>query len=63
MRPELGLRRTDIREWMALPPEKPRTSDQATAFAAKAAGAHRFDSGGDPQARVLAWLTPRTGKA
>ncbi|GGF35129.1 hypothetical protein GCM10011611_46730 [Aliidongia dinghuensis] len=63
MRAEPGVRRTIIREWMALPPEKRRTVEQAAAFAAKAAETHRFGAGGDPQARVVVWLAPRTGRA
>ena len=63
MKAEQALRRTLIREWMALPPEKRRTAEQAAAFAAKAVGMHAFGNDRDPRERVLTWLTPRLGKA
>ena len=63
MKPEHDLRRAVIREWMSLPRDERRTADQAAAFAAKAAKKREFRSGGDRYQRVLAWLSPRTGKA
>ena len=63
MKAEPGLRRTIIREWIALPPERRRTAEQAAAFAAKAVENHVFGRGTDPQARVRIWLAPRIGKA
>jgi hypothetical protein len=64
MKAEPGLRRTIIREWIALPPEKRRTAEQADAFAAKAVETHTFGRGGiAPQARVRTWLAPRIGRA
>lgn len=63
MKAEHGLRRAIIREWMTLPPEKRRTTEQAAAFATKTIDSHKFGSGGDPRARVLAWLSPRIDRA
>ncbi len=63
MKAEHGLRRTVIREWMTLPPEKRRTAEQAAAFAAKTVETHGFGAGPDPRARVQTWLAPRLGKA
>jgi len=63
MREEQGLRRTIIREWMALPPEMRRTAEQAAAFAAKVSEKHQFGAGGEPRQRVLTWLSIRIGKA
>ena len=62
MREEHGLRRTIIREWMALPPERRRTAEQVTAFAARAVETHAFGPGADHEARVRVWLGPRTGR-
>jgi len=63
MKPEHAARRTIIREWMSLPPEKRQTAEQATAFALKAIEKHDFRCGGDRQRRVMGWLTPRVGKS
>jgi hypothetical protein len=64
MRPENDLRRKVIREWMSLPRDKRQNQEQAAAFATKvvqtnAIGSHRPD----PYKIVMAWLSPRTGKA
>jgi hypothetical protein len=64
MRPENDLRRRVIREWMSLPRDKRQNQEQAAAFASKvvqtnAIGPHRAD----PYSIVMAWLSPRTGKA
>jgi hypothetical protein len=64
MRPENDLRRRVIREWMSLPRDKRQNHEQAGAFAAKVVqtntiGARRAD----PYKIVMAWLSPRTGKA
>jgi hypothetical protein len=61
MRPEHGMRRKIIREWMSLPGDKRRTEEQAKPFAKKAM--ERIPSRGDPYRRVMSWLLPRTGKA
>jgi hypothetical protein len=61
MRPEHGLRRKIIREWMSLPRDKRQTEEQARPFAKKAV--ERIPSRGDPYRRVMSWLLPRTGKA
>jgi hypothetical protein len=63
MRPENAARRTIIREWMALPSEKRQTSEQAAAFAVTAIEKHDFRCSGDRQLRIVAWLTPRIGRA
>jgi hypothetical protein len=63
MKPEHGLRRTVIREWMALPPDRRRTAEQAAAFAAKTIAAHNFGRDGDHRAKILIWLSPRMGRA
>ena len=63
MKPEFGLRRIVIREWMALPPDRRRTAEQAADFAAKAVAAHAFGPGRDHRSRVIAWLAPRLGRA
>jgi hypothetical protein len=61
MRPEHGLRRKIIREWMSLPRDKRQTEEQARPFAKKAV--EQIPSRGDPYRRVMSWLLPRTGKA
>jgi hypothetical protein len=64
MRPENGLRRRVIREWMLLPRSKRQSQEQAVAFAAKVVqsntigGHHRAD----PHKIVMAWLAPRIGR-
>jgi hypothetical protein len=58
-----NVRRTVIREWMSLPREKRQSEEQVAAFARKAQ-AHSLPRGRrNPYAVVMAWLTPRTGKA
>jgi len=58
------MRRKVIREWMALPRDKRQTKDQATAFAMNAAKANDVRGlGADPHGRILAWLSPRIGRA
>jgi hypothetical protein len=64
MKLERDARRKVIREWMSLPRGKRQTQEQAAAFAMKAAetlaiGRRRED----PYRRIMAWLSPRTGKA
>jgi len=61
MRPEHDARRAIIREWMSLPKEKRRTQEQAAVFAKKARD--RIPRSGDPYARIMRWLLPRTGKS
>jgi hypothetical protein len=61
MRPEHEIRLTIIREWMSLPKEKRQSEQQASAFA-KAAVA-RVPSIRNPHQRIMAWLSPRIGKA
>lgn len=58
-----AVRRTVIREWMSLSPEKRRTEEQADVFARKAAQQHSLPrSRRDPYSVIMAWLVPRTGK-
>ncbi len=57
-------RRTVIRQWMSLAPEKRRTEDQALAFARKALPDLKLPrSRRDPLGVVLGWLLPRTGRS
>jgi hypothetical protein len=62
MKPEHNARRAVIREWMSLPQSERRTTDQAAAFAAKAA-AKPFPCSGDRYQRILVWLSPRISRA
>jgi hypothetical protein len=56
-------RRTVIREWMALPPEKRHTEKQAAYFAAKAVQHYELPRRRrDPFLVMMDWLVPRTGK-
>ncbi|MEJ0092468.1 MAG: hypothetical protein WDN46_03270 [Methylocella sp.] len=48
---------------MSLPQDKRRTAEQAAAFAAKATETHELRLTGDRCQRVMAWLSPRIGKA
>ena len=63
MRPEHDARRTIIREWMSLSPDKRQTKKQVADFAIKALEKHKLRCSGDPHERVMAWLLPRSGKA
>jgi len=54
------LRRTIIREWMALADEKRQSLEQATAFARKAAQHHSLPrSRRPPDTVIMAWLLAR----
>ena len=63
MRPEHEARRTVIREWMSLPRDRRQSKEQAAAFAAQAMETHKLTCSGDPHARCVAWLLPRTAKS
>ncbi len=64
MRPDHDIRRKVIREWMSLPRGKRQTLEQAAAFAAKVVQTNAIGRGReDPHHTVMAWLSPRTGKA
>jgi hypothetical protein len=57
------IRRTVIREWMALPRDKRQTEDQTVPFAAKAVQRHALPcSRRVPYWVMMDWLLPRTGK-
>jgi hypothetical protein len=57
------IRRTVIREWMALPRDKRRTAEQTAGFATKAVERHALPpSRNDAYQVMLGWLLPRTGK-
>jgi len=57
------VRRSVIREWMALAREKRQSKEQASAFARKAAQAHSLPRARrDPYGIIMAWLSPRTGR-
>jgi len=57
------IRRTVIREWMALPRDKRQNGTQAADFAAKAVQRHELPrSRHDPHRVMMGWLLPRTGK-
>jgi hypothetical protein len=63
MRPENGLRRRVIREWMLLPRDKRQNQEQAAAFAAKLLETNTIGTRrGDPHAIVMAWLSSRIGR-
>jgi hypothetical protein len=63
MRPENGLRRKVIREWMSLPHNRRQNEEQAAAFATKVIKANAIGPRrDDPYKVVMAWLAPRTGK-
>ncbi|WP_426615554.1 hypothetical protein [Bradyrhizobium sp. McL0616] len=56
-------RRAVIREWMALAPEQRRSAEQAIDFAQRATARHNLPrSRRTPQAAMMAWLKPRTGR-
>jgi hypothetical protein len=64
MRPENDLRRRVIREWMSLPRDKRQNQQQAAAFATKAVQTNAIGTRrADPYRIVMAWLSPRIGKA
>ena len=58
-----AVRRTVIREWMALPRDKRQTPEQTAGFAARTLQryalprSHRY-----PYQVMLGWLLPRTGR-
>ena len=60
MMPEHATRRKIIREWMALPPNKRQSEEQARPFATKAM--ERIPSSADPYRKIIGWLLPRIGK-
>jgi len=62
MKPEHNARRAIIREWMALPRDKRQTEEQVAAFAVKSLEKHKFRCSGDPHRRIMAWLSPRSGR-
>jgi hypothetical protein len=57
MKPEHGVRRIIIREWMSLAKEKRQTEEQVMDFAKKVAD--RVPCSGDPYRKVMGWLLPR----
>jgi hypothetical protein len=64
MRPEHDLRRRIIREWMSLPREKRLTPEQAAAFATTVVETSTIgQSSESAYRRVMAWLSPRVGRA
>jgi hypothetical protein len=57
------IRRTVIREWMALSRDKRQTEEQTAGFAAKTLQRHALPrSRRDPYRVMMGWLLPRTGK-
>jgi hypothetical protein len=57
------IRRTVIREWMALPRDKRLTEEQTAGFAAEAVKRHELPrSRRDPYLVMMDWLRPRTGR-
>jgi len=57
------IRRTVIREWMALPREKRQTAGQTAGFAARTLQRHPLPrSRRDPYQVMMGWLLPRTGR-
>jgi hypothetical protein len=57
------IRRTVIREWMALPRDKRQSAEQTAGFAAKTLRRHVLSrSHRDPYRVMMGWLLPRTGK-
>ena len=62
--PQSAVRRTVIRRWMTLAPEKRRTRDQAVAFTEKVLAELKLPrSRRDSGTVVLGWLLPRVGKS
>lgn len=59
-----GVRRSVIREWMALSRDRRQTRAQAVAFARRAAERHPLPrSRRAPFDIIMGWLSPRTGRA
>jgi hypothetical protein len=57
------IRRTVIREWMALPRDKRQSAEQTADFAAKILQRHALPRSRRDSYRVMiGWLLPRTGK-
>jgi hypothetical protein len=57
------IRRTVIREWMALPRDKRQTAEQTAGFAAKTLQRQELPrSRRDPYRVMMGWLLPRTGR-
>jgi hypothetical protein len=57
------IRRTVIREWMALPRDKRQTAEQTAGFAAKTLQRQALPRGRrDPYQVMMGWLLPRTGR-
>jgi hypothetical protein len=57
------IRRTVIRQWMALPRDKRQTEEQTAGFAVKTLQRQELPrSRRDPHRVVMGWLLPRTGK-
>jgi hypothetical protein len=57
------IRRTVIREWMALPRDKRQSAEQTAGFAARTLRHHELPrSRRDPYRVLMGWLLPRTGK-
>jgi rRNA-processing protein FCF1 len=57
------IRRNVIREWMSLAQEQRQSARQAAAFARDALQRHSLPrSRRTPQAVIMAWLRPRTGR-
>jgi hypothetical protein len=58
-----NVRRTVIREWMALVRDKRQSGGQAHAFVKAAAERHQLPrSRRTPHKVMMAWLRPRTGR-
>jgi hypothetical protein len=57
------IRRSVIREWMALPRDQRQTEEQAAGFSAKVVQRHHLPrSRRDPYQIMMSWVLPRTGK-
>jgi hypothetical protein len=63
MRPENAVRRKVIREWMSLPREKRQTQEQAATYATRVVETNAMRRREDPFHTVMAWLSPRIGRA
>jgi len=58
-----NIRRTIIREWMALAREKRQSRQQALAFVKAATERHQLPrSRRTPREVIMTWLHPRTGR-
>jgi hypothetical protein len=58
-----NIRRTVIRDWMALTRDKRQTEAQAAGFAAKTLQRNELPrTRRDPYRVIMGWLLPRTGK-